>query len=130
MSHFTTVKTCIRDRECLKMALDDLRLQYEEGDLWVNNFTGRQERVSLMIPTGRYGIGFKEEAGEYQITADWWGVEQEAGLAQEETINHISQRYAYHKLMKEKNKLTQKGFLLAKEEVTEDNVVVVTLRRY
>lgn len=130
MSHFTTVKTGIRDRECLKMALDDLQLKYEEGDLLVRNFGGSQERVSLVIPTGRYGIGFKEEAGEYHLIADWWGVEQEADLRQEETVNQISQRYAYNKLMKEKNKLTQKGFLLAKEEVTEENVVVVTLRRY
>lgn len=132
MSHFTMVKTCIRDLECLKLALDALQLEYQEGDLFVFDASGEVMPVSLLIQIDElFGIGFRRQEKEYQIVADWDGIEFFSGLEEEEVTNQITQCYAYHKIMKEKNRFLQKGFVLAKEpEFTEENAAVVTLRQY
>ncbi len=132
MSHFTMVRTCIRDLECLKLALDNLQMEYEEGDLLVLNASGEVMPVSLLIPVGEiFGIGFQKQENEYQIVADWDCVEFFTGLEEEEVTNQITQCYAYHKLMKEKTRFLQKGFVMAREpEFTQENEVVVILQRY
>ena len=86
--------------------------------------------VELAIRTGTgYDIGFEQSEGEYEIVADWWGVKRYAGLEEKQTVEKIRQRYAYEKVMKERQKLKEEGFVLFKEEVTEENVQVITLRK-
>lgn len=131
MSHFTTLKTQITDLGCLKSALNHLNFAWEEGDCTVNNYLGESEPVDLAIRTGtKYDIGFRRAGNEYEIVADWWGVENSGQLKEKETVDGIRQRYAYEKIMKEQEKLRKQGFLFAKHEVTEEKVEVITLRRY
>src|SRR5262245_19267122 len=131
MSHFTTIQTRMSDLGCIKSALGFLDFTYETGAATVKSYEGRVEPVELVIRTGtEYDIGFRKNEAEYEILADWWGVSRYAGLEEKLTVDKIRQRYAYEKVMKEQEVLKRQGFQLAKTEVTQDEVQVVTLRRY
>lgn len=131
MSHFTTIKTRMSDVNCIKAALTYLNFNYEEGDCTVRNYEGSTERVDLAIRTGtEYDVGFRKSENEYEIVADWWGLKNYAGLEEKVTVDKIRQRYAYEKIMKEQQKLERFNFRFAKSETTEENVEVITLRRY
>jgi len=72
MSHFTTIKTQLRDRECLKKSLEDMGYTWREGDLEIAGFGNQRERVELAIyPKDSYPIGFCPKGGKYEIVADW-----------------------------------------------------------
>ncbi|MBN1479675.1 DUF1257 domain-containing protein [candidate division KSB1 bacterium] len=131
MSHFTTVRTHIRDVECLKSALNYYDFKFEEGICFVKDYRGNSCQVNLAIRTGTaYDIGFRMNEDDCEIIADWWGVEKDTNLKEKQTVDKIRQRYAYEKILKEQTNLEQKGFMVAKEEVTKENVVMITLRHY
>lgn len=126
MSHFTRVKTKIHDVACLKQALDDLNYRYEEGRVQVKGFEGITENVELAVRTGTdYDIGFRLQEEAYEMIADWWGVERYARVEQQAFTDQVTQRYAYHKTVDE---LEARGFYIADEEVTEENVIELTVR--
>jgi hypothetical protein len=126
MSHFTKVKTKIHDVACLKRALDDLHYQYEEGHVQVKGFQDITENVELAVRTGtNYDIGFRLQEEAYEMIADWWGVERYTRIEQQAFTDQVTQRYAYHKTVDE---LEARGFYIADEEVTEENVIELTVR--
>lgn len=126
MSHFTSVKTKIHDLACLKPALDDLNYHYEEGRVQVKGFQGITENVDLAVHTGTdYDIGFRLQGEVYEMIADWWGVERYAKIEQQAFTDQVTQRYAYHKTVSE---LEARDFYIADEEVTEENVIELTVR--
>jgi hypothetical protein len=126
MSHFTKVRTKIHDRACLKQALEDLNYRYEEGRVQVKGYQNITENVDLAVRTGTgYDIGFRFQEQAYEMVADWWGVERYAQIEQQAFTDQVTQRYAYHKTMEE---LEARGFYVAEEEVTEENVIELTVR--
>ena len=126
MSHFTRVRTKIHDVACLRQALDDLHYRYEEGRVQVKGFQGITENVELAVRTGtNYDIGFRLQEEAYEVIADWWGVERYAKIEQQAFTDQVTQRYAYHKTVDE---LEARGFYIADEEVTEENVIELTVR--
>lgn len=117
MSHFTRIKTKIQDIENLKRALNDLHYQFETGQLNVRGYQGKTEAVELAIRTEtNFDIGFRQEGDIYECVADWWGVK----LKQEEFLNQVNQRYAYHRTVQE---LERQGYHVAEEQVTAENVI-------
>ena len=73
MSHFSTVKTELRDREALRDALGDLGHDPREGSLQVRGYRGQLETAELAIsqPNGA-DIGFRLNAasGCYELVTD------------------------------------------------------------
>lgn len=129
MSHFTTVKTKIRDLQCLKKALEDLGYEYTEAQegVSVRGYLNQTEKADLCIKASKtYDVGVRQTADGYELLADWWGVETTRGLSEQEFVNQISQRYAYHKVVKE---ITVRGFSLESEENQEDTIQL-TVRKW
>ena len=125
MSHFTKVKTKIHDLACLKLALGDLNYRYEEGRLQVKGYQNIAENVDLAVRTGTgYDIGFRRQEEVYEMIADWWGVECFAEIEQQAFTDQVTQRYAYHKTVEE---LEARGLYIAEEEVSEENVIELTV---
>jgi hypothetical protein len=125
MSHFTTIKTKIVEKQYLKQALSDLGHIYQEGNVQIRGYQGIQTPVAIKIPTKNsgYDIGFRQSGNAYEIVADWWGIRD---IKQEQFLQQVSQRYAYHAA---KAKLAEQGFSLVSEENQEGERIHLVLRR-
>lgn len=124
MSHFTTIKTKIIDKEYLKKALTDLGYSYQEGNLQIHGYQGHTP-VEIKIPTQNsgYDIGFRQNNQVYEVVADWWGIKN---IDRQQFLLDINQRYAYHAA---RNKLEERGFSLVTEEVQQEGKIHLVLRR-
>ena len=125
MSHFTRIKTQMAQQEYLLMALKDLDLQYEQGNLDVRGFGGQRTPVQIKVATKNHGydIGFRKTGEAYEMVADWWGIR---GVNRESLLQQLTQRYAYHTA---RAKLEAQGFTLVTEEKQKDGQVHLVLRR-
>ncbi|PIZ48652.1 MAG: hypothetical protein COY42_05925 [Armatimonadetes bacterium CG_4_10_14_0_8_um_filter_66_14] len=125
MSHFVRIQTQIREREHLIAALRDLHYQFQEGqELVVHGYAGNRERAEVVVNTGSaYDIGFQRKAEEYEIVADWWGVQKDTPIRQQSFVQEINQRYAYN-LAKDQ---AREQFLIVEEEQELENGDIVIL---
>lgn len=124
MSHFTTIKTKIKDRDYLKKALEDMGYPYKEGSLKITGFGGKEKQVELAIyPEEGYPIGFRQKANEYEVVADWWGVK----VDRNKLISNLTQRYAYHTVVQEAQ---NQGFNIVSEEKEKDGSLRVVVQRW
>lgn len=125
MSHFTTIKTKIVEKEYLKQALSELGHNYQEGNVQIRGYKGIQTSVAIKIPINNtgYDIGFRKTDNAYEIVADWWGIRD---IKQDQFLQQVSQRYAYHAA---KAKLEEQGFSLVSEEAQEGERIHLVLRR-
>ncbi len=125
MSHFSTIQTKIVAKEYLKKALDDLKFNWEEGDLEVRGYQGNRTKAEIRIETGNHGfdIGFRKQGTNYEVVADWYGIRN---IKQEEFVQNVTQRYAYNSV---KGQLEQDGFTFVEDEVLENNTIHLSVRR-
>ena len=133
MSHFTSVKTKIRDLVCLLQAIDDLGYTYSKAEaeqlVHVRGYRSQSTDAILSIHASKtYDIGVRLTAdGTYELVADWWGVETTRGVTEEEFIKQLTRRYSYHKVMTEVRK---KGYTIESEEEREDETIQVRVRTW
>lgn len=126
MSHFITLRTCIREKDRLLEALHDLNFNFQEGqNLAVSGYAGEQEKAEIVVDTGsNYQIGFRLREQEYEVIADWWGVESRTPLRQDQFLSQIGQRYAYRVVLEQ----AREQYLVVEEEQTlESGDIVLTL---
>ena len=130
MSHFTTVKAKLRDVQCIKQALEDLGYEFLEATndqkVQVRGYEGQLETADICVKASRtYDIGIRLTNQGVEFLADWWGVETTKGVSEEEFVNQLSQRYAYHKIMKE---VKVRGFSV--ETAEEEDTIQLTVRKW
>ena len=100
MSHFTTIKTIIRDRELLCETLRGLHHAFRVGEsLAVRGYQGSTLSAEVVVSTGcAYDIGFQRQGDQsYAAVADWdWGVKREAApqFQQDTFLRQVNQAYA------------------------------------
>lgn len=131
MSHFTTVKTKLKDLTCLKQALKDLKYEFTEAEqhqqIQVRGYNNQHDTADMCIRVSKkYDVGVKITEHGVEFIADWWGVETTHGLTEEEFINKLTQRYAYHKVVQE---IESRGFTLEEEE-SEENTIQLTVSKW
>ena len=123
MSKFVKVKTQLRDVALIKQALDDLHSHYEEDQDYVHFWTQARTQVPILVGQGVSTFGLREdEDGVYELVGDNM---QMPRLKQ--NMERIQQRYAYHKVLVEAESA---GFSLVEENVGDDNVIRMTVRRW
>jgi hypothetical protein len=75
MSHFTEIKTSLKNLELIKKALESLNLSYEHSEdlLAVRGFYGDKIPAQFKISTGtEYDLGLRlTETGGYEFVADF-----------------------------------------------------------
>lgn len=126
MSHFSKIKTTLKDLTLLKKALMDLSIVWETEIKQVKGYKKQSTFANLVIlQNNNYDIGFTWNGFEYQLVADlqfWqqpWSVEL--------FLDKITQRYAYHSIVE----ITEKQGFKAIEEVNlEDDSIHLTLQRW
>ena len=103
MSHFTTIKTQIRDVEALRMAVKELGLTLAENAS-ARGYASNETKGDYVIRLkGPYDVALnKTDGGTYGLTADWWDghVEKEMGA----NFGRLLQLYGVHKTMIESRK--------------------------
>lgn len=116
MSHFSKIKTTIKDLDTLKKSLTDLAITWNTDIKSIKGYKNQSEFANLIIKQeNNYDIGFTWNGLEYQLIADlqfWqqpWSVEL--------FLDKITQRYAYNSIMS----ITSGQGFQPVEEVTEEN---------
>lgn len=128
MSHFQRVKTQIREREHLVQALRDLHLQFREGEnLVVRGYSGDRETAPIVVDTGcAYDIGFRRQAPaqEYELIADWWGVERGSSLRQQSFVQQVQRQYSYNLI---RQQAREQNLIFEDEQTLANGDVVIVL---
>ncbi|MGK7906283.1 MAG: DUF1257 domain-containing protein [Synechococcus sp.] len=126
MSHFSQIKTKIRDLDALESALADLGIDSQRGEMKVRGYQGQTQAASVIIPQDNgYDVGFQWNGEAYQLVADlqyWqqpWSVES--------FVNKVTQRYAYQTIVSES---ARKGFQVVEQKQAEDGSVRLVLQRW
>ncbi|MBT8495536.1 MAG: DUF1257 domain-containing protein [Deltaproteobacteria bacterium] len=132
MSHFTKCELKLKNLAALKRALEDLELGFEEAEqgqaATVRGYRGQTMEAVMSINMGKYDVGVvQNQAGEYEMVADWWGVETTRGVTEEEFQDKLKRRYAYHNVLMA---CEDKGYTVEEEENLEDGTVNLVVRRW
>ncbi len=123
MSKFVRVQTTLRDLSLVKRSLDDLKIAYKENSQYRHYFSGFQGTVPLVIKQSRLEFALRQAADDsYEVIGDDMQMKQIRQI-----MGQIQQRYAYHKVVEETSKA---GFTLVEEQVGNDQVIRMTVRRW
>lgn len=126
MSHFSQIKTQIRNLTSLKAALTDTSIDWKDGPVDVRGYQGQTQVADVAIEQANgYDVGFKWNGAEYELVADlqYW----QQPLSVQGFLNRVTQRYAYHTVMTETSK---QGFQVAQEQKAEDGSIRLVLQRW
>jgi hypothetical protein len=126
MSHFSKIKTSLKDLNLLQKSLDDLGVNWHTNINIIKGYKDQNHFANLVITqTNNYDIGFTWSGMEYQLVADlqfWqqpWSVEL--------FLDKVTQRYAYNSIVK----ATQdQGFQTVEETAQENGSIRLTLQRW
>ena len=126
MSHFSHIKTRIRDLKALKSALTDLDIEWKPGPGKVRGYQGQTYIANLIIEqSNNHDIGFTWNDEEYALVADlqFW----QQPLSVDGFLRKITQHYAYQKILDE---TAQQGFKLAERQQLQDGSVRLVMQRW
>jgi hypothetical protein len=134
MSHFTCIKTQIKDKTALVQALADAGFKAVEVHEQAQHLYGyqgdaRPETAEVIIRRKYIGhasndIGFKcQPDGTFQAIISAFDRHQYS----QQWLNQLTQRYGYHHLMAQ---APEQGFAIETEETLEDGTIRVVLGRW
>lgn len=130
MSHFTRIKTSLKDKVVLTDALHNLGYEVTDG----GTVKGRQgvRAVDLSIRTrDGNGIGFVRDAeGCYNLVADFWGIgkgDQKILSELDGTLARIQREYAERTVIE---KTKNEGFSIVERREEEDGTIRIVVRRW
>lgn len=123
MSHFTTIKTQIKDVAALEAACEELKLPLLQNTE-ARGYAGQTRRGDFVIQlSGPYDIAVnKQPDGTFGLTTDWWQghVEQQVGS----NFGKLLQLYGVHKATAEARK---KGLSVMRQPQRNGSIKLVLL---
>ncbi|HEY9872087.1 MAG TPA: DUF1257 domain-containing protein [Candidatus Obscuribacterales bacterium] len=126
MSHFSNIKTQIRNLNSLQAALTDLGIDWKPGPQSVRGYRGQTRTAEVVIEQNNgYDIGFSSNGQEYELVADLQFWQQNWSV--DGFLNRVTQRYAYHTVLSETSK---QGFEIAEQQKNEDGSIRLVLQRW
>ncbi len=126
MSHFSQIKTQLRDLTALQAALTDAGIDWKSDSRQVRGYQGQTHEATVTIEQDNgYDVGFSWNGQEYELVADlqYW----QQPLSVDGFLKKVSQRYAYHTVM---NETASQGFQLAEQQHNEDGSIRLVLQRW
>jgi len=123
MSHFTTIRTRMVDKDAIVAALRDLGHACREGRGTIRDFGDGRTEVEIRVATANpsFEIGLRKGAEGWEVVADWWGI----GIDRDRFVRQLHQRYACRVA---RARLEEQGFAVASEE-SRDGRIHLVLRR-
>ncbi|ABG51775.1 MAG: DUF1257 domain-containing protein [Trichodesmium sp. St16_bin4-tuft] len=126
MSHFSQIKTQIRNLKSLQSALTDLGIDWKSGPTQVRGYRGQTSTAEVVIPQNNgYDLGFTWNGNEYELVTDlqfWqqaWSVDR--------FIKMVTQRYALHTVV---NETTKQGFQVTEQQKNRDGSIRLVVQRW
>ena len=125
MSHFSTIKTKIKNKPQLLEALELLQYDVQEDQELVNPINHQHEKVKVDVSIGN-DIGFRlNNNGEYELVADIQTWNQ--SIPPKRFIEKVTQQYAR---MTVHNQIKEMGFKVDEEWEMDDNSIELTVSRW
>ncbi len=126
MSHFSQIKTQIRNLSSLQAALTDLGIDWKPGPEQVRGYRGQTRQADITIEQDNgYDIGFSWNGSEYELVADlqFWN----QPLTVDRFLSKVTQRYAFQTVMSE---TIQRGFQVTEQQQNQDGSIRLVLQRW
>ena len=126
MSHFSNIKTQIRNLTSLKAALNDMGIDWKEGPDTVRGYKGQTRKAEIVVEQeNNYDIGFSWNGSEYELVADLECWQQP--LSVDGFLKKVTQGYALHTILDES---AQQGFQVAQQQKNEDGSIRLVVQRW
>ena len=126
MSHFSQIKTQLRNLPSLQAALTDLGIVWKADPEAIRGYRGKTQTAEIAIEQDNgHDIGFRWNGSEYELVADLQFWRQE--LTVDRFLSRLTQRYAYHTVLSE---TTQKGFQVTEQQQNKDGSIRLVLQRW
>ena len=125
MSHFSTIKTKIKNKPELIEALQLLQYDVQEDQELINPINHQHEKVKVDVSIGN-DIGFRLNTnGEYELVADiqTW----KDPVPPKRFVEKVTQQYAR---MTVHNSVKELGFKVDEEWEMDDNSIELTVSRW
>ena len=125
MSHFSTIKTKIKNKPQLIEALELLQYEVQENQELINPIDHQHEKVKVDISIGE-DIGFRlNNNGEYELVADiqTW----KDPVPPKRFVEKVTQQYAR---MTVHNQIKEMGFKVEEEWEMDDNSIELVVTRW
>lgn len=128
MSHFSTVKTELRDRQALVGALTDMGHAPQLGAIQVRGYRGQTVTAELAVAQDHGAdIGFRlnPETGCYELVTDLdlWRL----SVPVERFLSQLSQRYALHTILAA---TAEEGFQVTEQTNHNDGSIELVVTRW
>ena len=126
MSHFSTIKTKLRNKPQLIEALELLQYDVQEDQELVNPLDHQHEKVKVDVSIGT-DVGFRlnEVTGVYELVADIQTWNQP--IPPKRFVEKVTQQYAR---MTVHNTVKEMGFQVEEEWEMEDNSIELIVTRW
>ena len=126
MSHFSQIKTQIRNLTSLQSALSDLGIDWKAGPTEVRGYQGQTRSAQVVIEQENgYDLGFAWNGQEYEFVADLQFWQQPVPV--EQFLRKITQRYAYQTVV---NETAKQGFQVTEQRNHQDGSIRLVLQRW
>ena len=128
MSHFSTVKTELRQLEPLVQALNDLGYSPEQGQRSVRGYRGQTVTADLAVALqdgGDLGFRWNAESGAYELVTDLdlW----KQAVPVERFLAKLTQRYAFNTVLAASSR---EGFEVAEQSTAQDGSIELVVTRW
>ena len=128
MSHFSTIKTQLKDSEPLIKALNNLGYIINQEEKFVKGYKGKFTAVDISMDLpGDTKVGFKwnNNSNAYELVTDLdlWKFE----LPVERFISKVTQMYAYETII---SKTKQDGYQIVEQKNQNDGSIELVLTKW
>ena len=128
MSHFSTIKTQLKEVEPLILALNNLGYPINQDKNFVKGYRGKFTAVDIsMNSPGDTKVGFKwdNNSNAYELVTDLdlWKFE----IPVERFISKVTQMYAYHTII---SKTNEDGYQIVEQKNKNDGSIELVLTKW
>ena len=128
MSHFSTIKTQLKDAEPLIKALNNLGYIINQEEKLIKGYRGRFTAVdiSMNLPSDtKVGFKWDNNSNSYELVTDLdlWKFE----LPVERFISKVTQMYAYQTII---SKTKEDGYQIVEEKNSNDGSIELVLTKW
>ena len=128
MSHFSTIKTQLKEAEPLIKALKILGYQINQEEKFVKGYRGKFTAVdiSMNLPSDtKVGFKWDNNSNTYELVTDLdlWKFE----IPVERFISKVTQMYAYHTII---SKTKEDGYQIVEEKNRNDGSIELVLTKW
>jgi hypothetical protein len=128
MSHFSTIKTQLKEAEPLIMALKNLGYTLNQEEKFIKGYRGKFTAVdiSMNLPSDtKVGFKWDKNSNAYELVTDLdlWKFE----IPVERFISKVTQMYAYHTII---SKTNEDGYQVVEQKNKNDGSIELVLTKW